>query len=240
MSDLHLEFYFDHGTRFLKTLVVAAPNLFLAGDIHVLRDTDRLTTMFDILCAKWERVFYVPGNHEYYDSEYKQVNQRLRAVEKVYKNLTVLRKGTVHECDGARILGDTMWFPFKAYGATLQNAMSDFGLIRGLTPAVYKQNSDWLTFLEDNLKPGDVVMTHHMPLNACIAPAFKDSPLNPFFVCNCRYIIEERKPAIWLHGHGHSQLDFKWGSTRILANPRGYPGSKNIQAWDPIKIFEVP
>jgi hypothetical protein len=32
-----------------------------------------------------------------------------------------------------------------------------------------------------------------------------------------------RAPSLWIHGHIHSNRDYVVGSTRVLANPRGYP-----------------
>lgn len=31
-------------------------------------------------------------------------------------------------------------------------------------------------------------------------------------------------PALWIHGHVHESLDYAIGGTRVLCNPRGYPG----------------
>lgn len=239
MSDLHMEKFFDLGARFLNWLTPAAPTLFLAGDAQEIRDSDRAIDMFEVLCKKWQQVFYVPGNHEYWGSQYNSVNQRIKAAEIAFKNLTVLRAGKVVEYEGRRILGDTMWFPFSGDAVSVQYAMDDFKLVAGLTPAIYKQNSRWLKFLEEELKPGDIVMTHHLPLKQSVPAKYQKSKLNDFFVCNCRYIIEDRKPAVWIHGHTHTRQDYKYGSTRVLCNPRGQPGSFTVKHWDKAKVFSV-
>ena len=31
-------------------------------------------------------------------------------------------------------------------------------------------------------------------------------------------------PALWIHGHVHESLDYSIGGTRVICNPRGYPG----------------
>jgi UDP-2,3-diacylglucosamine pyrophosphatase LpxH len=239
MSDLHLECFFDLGSRFLSWVQPAAPTLFLAGDIQQWRDTERVMDAFEMLCRKWHHVFFVPGNHDYWTSEYGKVNRRLKAAESAFKNLTWLRSGRVIEYEGKRILGDTMWFPFDVGATTIQYAMEDFKLISGMTPAIYDQNAAWLKFLEDELKPGDIVMTHHLPLKESIPARWEHSKLNAFYLCDCRYLIEDRKPALWIHGHTHTRQDYVHGSTRIVCNPRGMPGSYTVKHWDKTKVIDV-
>ena len=65
-------------------------------------------------------------------------------------------------------------------------------------------------------------MTHHLPSQQCVAPQHKDSPLNPFFVCDMEDLILERQPSLWLFGHTHSSVDIQIGKTRLLCNPFGY------------------
>ena len=40
-------------------------------------------------------------------------------------------------------------------------------------------------------------------------------------------LIEEKKPALWIHGHAHNSVDYTIGETRILSNPRGYSNRLN-------------
>jgi hypothetical protein len=68
-----------------------------------------------------------------------------------------------------------------------------------------------------------VVVTHHLPSQRCVAPQWAGHPLNPFFVCELDALIQERRPAIWIHGHTHDSVDVRVGETRILCNPFGYP-----------------
>ena len=35
-------------------------------------------------------------------------------------------------------------------------------------------------------------------------------------------LIHARRPALWLHGHTHAQVDVVVGATRVVANPHGY------------------
>jgi len=53
------------------------------------------------------------------------------------------------------------------------------------------------------------------------------SPYNIFYANELDLLIEDKKPALWLHGHTHESRDYKIGKTRIICNPRGYPGAVN-------------
>lgn len=44
-------------------------------------------------------------------------------------------------------------------------------------------------------------------------------------------------PALWIHGHVHELLDYVIGGTRVLCNPRGYPGEN--PAFDPVMTIDV-
>jgi Icc-related predicted phosphoesterase len=68
------------------------------------------------------------------------------------------------------------------------------------------------------------VVTHHLPTYRSVAPRFKSSPLNAFFVSDLEELIEERRPRLWMHGHTHTSVDQRVGSTRFLCNPFGYVG----------------
>jgi hypothetical protein len=47
---------------------------------------------------------------------------------------------------------------------------------------------------------------------------------------------------LWVHGHTHSSFDYKLGKTRIICNPRGYPGTFGDMGNDfnPNLIVEIP
>jgi DNA repair exonuclease SbcCD nuclease subunit len=238
-SDLHLEFFVDHGRRFIDTIPVAAPNLILAGDIFVVTSTEQAIKVLGWFCAKWERVFYLPGNHEYYKGTFTGVDGRLKAAKACLKNLTLLRTGGVVEVEGRRLLGDTMWFPFKPDNVLFAKDISDFHLIERLDPQAYDRNARFKSFLEKELRAGDIVVTHHLPSWKSVKPQFFRSPLNRFFVSDERELIEIRKPAYWFHGHSHLASNYTIGPTIVASNPRGYPGSSNIKLWKPTLIFEV-
>jgi hypothetical protein len=60
-SDIHIELW-----NKLPELPVNSKYLFLAGDICRLTHP-LFYPFFDYCSSKWEKVFYTPGNHEFYE-----------------------------------------------------------------------------------------------------------------------------------------------------------------------------
>ncbi|NMG42644.1 hypothetical protein GPA22_02705 [Aromatoleum toluvorans] len=83
-------------------------------------------------------------------------------------------------------------------------------------------------WLENELaKPHDgptVVVTHHAPSIQSIPPRFRADLVSAAYASNLEALIEEHQPALWVHGHSHTACDYRIGATRIIANPKGYPG----------------
>lgn len=252
MSDLHwerrhLEFpgHLRPTTHAAKFAASFAPTdagedvLVLAGDIFrwTAEESPAALGALKALCARPRRVLYVPGNHEYYRSAPQGVAQRLKEAEAKIRNLSVLRTGEVVEVDGQRFLGDTMWFP-RGEPHHLAKHFSDFRSIRHFTPWVWKQHQAFRSWLEAELQPGDVVVTHHAPSAKSTSPQFLGDPYNIFFVSPMDDLIEERQPVLWLHGHVHSSHDYLIGSTRVVCNPLGYSGERQVLDFEPQKVVE--
>jgi len=110
----------------------------------------------------------------------------------------------------------------------LKHALTDFSVIEDFESWVYEENARAVDFLDQQLRPGDIVVTHHLPSQRCVAPRFVGNPLNPFFVCDLTELILERRPRLWLHGHSHASTRIQIGETTVLCNPFGYMGEEPI------------
>ncbi len=227
-SDLHLELTKDWGGRFLDTHYPAAETLVLAGDITSAVYREPLDLVFASTSMRWKHVVYVPGNHEFYKTSLTDGWANIKAAAHSYPNLHVLDNEGV-TLDGVRFFGGTGWYPeisqhpmapYEVDYDALRRCMSDFRLIREFEPAVYmsrKRLADALYSADEN---PDVVITHHLPHEACVQPKYKGDPFNCFFVSDLD--VETVAPKLWLHGHTHSSVDVTIGATRVLANPHGY------------------
>jgi hypothetical protein len=71
--------------------------------------------------------------------------------------------------------------------------------------------------------PGPTVVVCHHGHWPSAHPQYQTDILTAAFVSNLTF-IEEYQPDIFIHGHVHSSSDYRVGRTRVLCNPRGYPG----------------
>jgi Icc-related predicted phosphoesterase len=194
--------------------------LVLAGDIAV---AEGLQPALALLCGRFRdaSVVYVHGNHEFYGSDRSAVVDITKRAEAENPNLVWLdSSGT--ELHGFKFLGAPLWFPLSTVDERLKRAMNDFSAIQDFESWVYAENARAVAFFERQMRPGDIVVTHHLPSQRCVAPRFTGNSLNPFFVCDLTGLIMERRPRLWLHGHSHASVRVQIGETAVLCNPFGY------------------
>lgn len=237
LSDLHLEYHQDRGAGLIAEIVKysnLADCLALAGDIS---RAGILAEPILALCDAFPMVFMVAGNNEYRGAAVDQVDRLLARMDERIPNLRVLRPGQVAMYRERRFLGATMWFPCSPAALALRGGYSDFNNVRGFEPWVWEQNLAWLHAYQTLGKPGDVVITHHLPHHDSIQRDFAGSPMNCYFVCDMEPEIVRLRPAAWIHGHTHHPVSYRVGSTRIVCNPLGYPKEART-SWAP-RVIEV-
>jgi len=108
--------------------------------------------------------------------------------------------------------------------------MNDFCSIEGFSKWVYEENERTREFFENEIKSGDVVITHHAPCSLSVSPKYKTELTNCFYICDQSELIRKKKPAFWIHGHIHEAVDYKLYDTRIVSNPFGYVGLEKTPA----------
>jgi predicted phosphodiesterase len=238
LSDLHFEFDRDGGEAFTRSVPVAGDVLVLAGDVILLREPDQAHRVFDRFCGRFPHVVFVPGNHEYYRSRPADAEAVLAGCTRQYANLHVLNPG-VAAIDGTRFVGAALWFPPSPDEASYRRQLMDFRLIDGFVPWVHDTHAAHLAFLEAEVRPGDVVVTHHLPHPRSIAVQYLGSPLNRFFLApDAARCVERAGAKLWIHGHTHVGCDYVVGATRVVCNPRGYLG-EGLHVVDPALVVEV-
>jgi predicted phosphodiesterase len=243
LCDLHLEF----GPA--KITPTDADVVVLAGDIHLGREG-----------RKWARaqfpakpVVYVLGNHEFYRHSLPELTESLKR-ETDGSQIFVLENSAV-EIDGYTFLGCTLWTDFKLSPDPVtamqlaEQMMSDYSIIRFNpenralrardTARLHSESVAWLRIALAKSDPSrTIVVTHHAPSRRSEAPYHAKSPLNPAFASNLDSLIEKSGVPLWVHGHTHYNVDYQIGSTRVLANQRGYP-DEACKGFDSALIVEV-
>ncbi len=143
---------------------------------------------------------------------------------------------------GVRFLGSTCWTDYKSTGNEI---LAKYEALRGLNDyqkirtAGYRKlkpddlvlrNAVALAWLRDRLdEPFDgatVVVTHHAPsllsygnnrVEGC------ESHLDAAYANSWEDLMGE-PVVLWVHGHVHRAADYYISGTRVVCNPRGYPG----------------
>lgn len=234
MSDLHNEFGHRPIVRTDADIIV------LAGDIAT--KTGAIPWIQDVY--RDTPVVYIAGNHEYYHSDIITIDEKLRTLTKNTNINFLQNKAKIIK--GIRFLGTTMWTNFtfdgeewKSYYINYANrSMNDFSLIkydgeRFTALRSVELHNEAREFLKSSLSKmfdgKTVVVTHHAPYPGALHPNFKNSPLNSAFIVDMTELMLDYKPDVWIYGHTHDSFRDEYiGDTRIISNPRGYPGtSKN-------------
>jgi Icc-related predicted phosphoesterase len=222
-SDLHTNFYPNGGKTVIESLCNTNVDvLVVAGDLSIIKG-NLLQTNIKQLCNKFPEVVYVAGNHSYYYNTFSYVDDILANLDSKIKNFTWLNNTRVNIA-GQSFIGATLWFSNNTSVQKYKHLLNDYNCILNFEPEIYNRNQETIEFFRDNIQEGDILVTHHMPSSKCIAPIYKDSVANCFFFSDLDGIICSTKPALGLYGHTHFNNDFVLHSTRLLCNPRGYPG----------------
>lgn len=253
LSDFHAEFFTENFGKVRKHLdEVALPPLptdketilVLAGDICTAERKFLLTEMLEYFSERFLHVIYVPGNHEYYNSDYMEAREALRRLCGKHDNIQF--EGERFELDGRGFYAGTLWTDFDQESSTTMylasRMMNDYRRIylgeRTLRPEdVLSLHKAEKSMMKSMMKKGDIVITHHAPSFKSIHPDYIGNELNGAYASNLENFILDRKPALWVHGHVHHHHDYMIGNTRIVCNPHGYPRQKT--GYKPDLIIEI-
>jgi predicted phosphodiesterase len=181
-------------------------------------------------------VLYLAGNHEYYEGEFESVQAAMRAASGGAVELLDCTRTVI---GGIRFLGCTLWTDYSLAPeserlAVIEDARRvnpDFQLIRYGTRAFAPEDAialctrhrAWLAAELAEPFPGKTVaITHFAPHPRSVAPAYIGHRANSGFVLNLDEEID--RAALWVHGHTHTFFDYRVRGTRVVCNPRGYPG----------------
>lgn len=235
VSDLHLEGFLDTPVRQETVFLPHDPRdsesvLVLAGDI-----CSKMAVLIDFIKqveSRFIKVIYVPGNHEYYNSEMCYWNRVFRTAVRTELSNTYIAAGTVEWCtiQGVDFIFCTGW---ADGGRTYQEeqcvttAISDFRYIK-FDDRVFKVSDmqvihRWqMAEINSRLnvsKNKTVVVTHHLPSYKICHPRF-GTVHNGGFASDSDHVLA--KANYWIHGHTHDTIDTMLGNTRVVANPAGY------------------
>lgn len=273
VTDLHLEF--DKN----PTMKLAGGDvLLLPGDVAVAKyfkpgrtdkDAKKMLRIADPFfkeeCAKFDKVFYIMGNHEHYHNIFDYTVEIMREYL-AGTNVTILDKEWADLNEDWQIFGGTLWTDynnndwFARHAA--QDKMNDHTIIKKIKPVnnpygkpfgrflptdAYDEHKLTLKALEEGIydyKRIDrktIVMTHHAPTAKSVHPRFGNDLLNYAYFTNLEdTILDHPNIKYWFHGHTHDGHDYMVGDNcRVICNPRGYAGYEVNAGFDPNFTIEI-
>lgn len=248
-SDLHLEFLEGKITEKLGEMIKpSAPYLALVGDICNLGDAQVLRDIFVYLSTKYEKILYVPGNHEYYRyskaPELKDTKEALlrRAREIARETNVIILDNESIVLDGVRVIGSTFWSDIpKIHNSYIEGHIKDYNAIfteteEGVkvitahdTTELHKRSVQFLQreLLEAHMnKQKCLVLTHHAPTFKHTSAPQYEGAIGTLAYASDQSHLFGGPLYMWVFGHTHWCCHFSLKNTQIVSNARGYPSEK--------------
>lgn len=229
LSDLHHEFqpnkleqdYFNyHGEDVLV----------LAGDI-ASGSSNTIDVVKQFKKQGFNHIVYVPGNHEYYGTDIRDFDAKMKVKADRIENFHFLNPGHVKIGDTI-FIGGTLWTDFRGNRSAQeysQIGIADFRLIKQFSPEhaviLFDQHIAYIkSICRQFPSEKKVIVTHFLPTVECISSRFANSTnlLNYYFANNLGEWVEILENTTWMFGHTHDSIDVVVGSTRLVSNPYGY------------------
>jgi predicted phosphohydrolase len=241
MSDLHLEFKDVIPPEF----PVIAPNLILAGDIG-RPDVPSLRKFLLAQCQRFEHIFYVAGNHCFYEGEYEDRLEQLRELDNLNPRIHFLQNKSYLLPNNVRILGTTLWSHVPQETASrIGRSLNDYryiwivekhnvpdGKVKRRRRITVDDTNEWHAqqhawLLQEIQQAREnrehvVVITHHAPVrrDTCSIEDEESGLMDAFVNDHDADCVDPVR--LWVYGHTHRSTDLTINSTRVVSNQVGY------------------
>lgn len=207
ISDLHLESL--NNRMFFKKYPVqpCADYLVLAGDIIPLNQIDQINFFLDHISHVFSKVFWVPGNHEFYGSDYQSYQSCNIPIR---ENVFLINSQSVI-LEEYELLCSTLWSNLDLNKRWfLQYHINDFKYIKYQKDYIdaldYNAfHIDALSSLENKLQTANpsktIVVTHHCPVMLSIP---EQENFSTVYGSSLEELIVKYQPLYWIYGHTHT------------------------------------
>lgn len=242
MSDLHLEFIrpakIDGFLRRISPPSDPCEICVLAGDIGNPY-SENYDTFMKHISQKFQKIFVIAGNHEYYQSKTQKTIEETDAflrdyMEARHPNISFLNN-SCEVYENTCFIGTTLWSKITQPQYEINDVykIPDFDYIK-----YNRLNRIAVDFLESAISDAEqdcVIITHHVPSNNLIDPKYKTEsmrPYNQWFYCDMDDFIQKhnKKIGAWIYGHTHTPSCTTLHGVPMLCNPIGYPGENPWRA----------
>jgi predicted MPP superfamily phosphohydrolase len=245
VSDIHLEFYKDN----FPIINRHAPYLVIAGDLAPIQNKC-YKDFIEIQSKKFEKVFLICGNHEFYSRKYSvdQLLQMARNICESFDNVFLLDRNSYNISEKTVILGATLWSNINSYASTqindfkkilvfpkatkyikhkelegLTNRNINIYLTKEIYCEYHKRDVAYLTEQIQILEEQNkdiIVLTHHAP-SLVMNGKYCGNKIESAFATDLTNLFQP--PVIaFCNGHIHANVDTKINNIRCVSNCMGY------------------
>ncbi len=232
-SDLHLEFEENRQWLSKNPLIKKGEVLLLAGDIVTETHKKEAEKFFKKWSGKYDLILSTMGNHEFFDRSVDFAYPHYR--ENISHNHFHLNNET-YIYKNVKFVVSALWTDIIIEEAELiEKRMNDYRMIREgeenpvliTTETTKKLHDISIEFLRNAVKEDFdgriVIMSHHLPSFQSIDREFLYSGINSAYATDLdKFIADNPKIKLWVHGHSHNFHEIKIGGCRVLRNPMGY------------------
>jgi len=229
LSDLHLE---TEGLYETFSIPPVAKYLILCGDIGNLRHEERFLTFLTAHLSKFDRIFLIMGNHEFYGITREEGWKIAHSLEaRLNGKLVVMNRTRVDLDNSVTLLGCTLQSHIDPQQFDqIKTLMQDFKRIKLWTPEDHNNEHQLdLSWLKDQhlsipRNRQIVICTHHSPtIRGTSRSTHKNSVVNSAFATELfTRDARWRRGSFWIYGHTHYNAVLSRKGVTILSNQRGY------------------
>lgn len=225
---------------------------------------DNLRIFLKKIHKKYEKIFYVPGNHEYYNlsGSYKskdKFHERLQEICEEFENVLLLDNKTF-TLDGLKIIGSTLWSNIPDDKAEyIKLRLNDYHLIKKTIDSqdipinitvsdTNKWNEESISFIKNEIENSSdpcVILTHHAPLfSDPEADIYTADPIylnggNNYAFHNDLSSMMNKPICAWLYGHTHYASSFKYNDVLVCTNQLGYSNEEKDIKFNPYAYLDI-
>jgi len=224
-SDLHLE------GKNIKYPIPLTKYLILAGDICEIEKLVDHRAFFMYVNSKWEKIIWVPGNHEYYSKKYNidEIDDKIKNFIKLFPNIKLLNREII-DIEGIRFMGCTLWSHVSNNVVHIcENAFSklrnDNKCIDNLYyNKLHDRDKRWIIDNYDNSI--NTVLITHFPIRQDFTtnPIFNNDSqqVKDIYTNNLDLKCDKNKFLYCIGGHTHYNYYEKKDNITFFSNQYGY------------------
>ncbi len=220
--------------------------LALVGDIGNFSNHN-LQLFLKKVSPHYKQIFYIPGNHEYYNGEKNEIDLKLKQLCESFDNIMYMNNHTFM-IDDIKIIGSTLWT--KISDVNISRGINDYYNIKkddkNITIDDTNQwNREAIQFIEKELTSKCIVLTHHAPLycnpsiNLYTAdPIYLNGKYNDAFHNDLSYLFKN-KICVWIYGHTHYANQSKYNQCILATNQLGYKNEESSIKFNPYAYIDL-